>query len=668
MVASLTPVSCGGCSVANLDAATGTFDLLPGPGFTGSATLSYTVVDNGCPDSATSDAAMITVTVAEPVIWFVNGSGGSDSNGGDLSAPFATVGKATTTIGAATNHKIFVYAGTYTQGASLNQDGWLIGEGVTGASFDAVFGITPPTGTVARPGIGGTRPTLQNTVTMGTSSQVKGLNITAGANTGLTASSKTGLATADVSVTTTTGIAVNLSGSGGVISLTSVSANGGSNGIVLENTTGSFTVTGDGGDTNNGSGGTITSMVGPDMVTNTDRAGSGVYLRNATSVSLGYMNLTSNQNAGLFGDDVTGLTLTRVNVTNNGNSATGADAGLRFFELLGSCAFNDIVVSGSSEDNIRLTPTSGTLTNLAIMGGTIGPNSATTGGNGITLFGTGTATWTLNVSGVTFQSNRGSALLSNQASSASHTVNVGTSIFRDNGKGVSLATNTSADLTFGVSNNTEIVRSLSNALELVTSFDSTSAMQVQGTLSGNVVGDANADSGSAQLHGIALDLRGDERSILAVSNNSVRHVDLVGLFVNDADFGTNPGSPSDHDLTMRDNSVQDIDDNSGFPCGAPFGTLVDMRHTTTACLDMAGNTSAESPQACGAAQFRLRQRDTSAFQLERLDDGNGTPNELITSTATVASHVLNENDPGGTANVTLVSGFTETTNGTCVKP
>ncbi|HEX6737818.1 MAG TPA: hypothetical protein VF310_06095, partial [Vicinamibacteria bacterium] len=319
-------------------------------------------------------------------------------------------------------------------------------------------------------------------------------------------------------------------------------------------------------------------------------------------------------------------------------------------------------------DEIRITPASGVLTNLTVSASTIGPNSATTGGNGITLLGTGSATGTLTVTGTLFNGIRAAAVLSNFSSTGSHTVNVTGSTFRDNGKGVSLANNVSTDMTFNVTGNLEVVRSASNALELLTSFDATPSMLNSGTIGNNVVGNGAADSGSATLHGIAIDLRGDERSVLAVNGNSVRNVDFNGIFLQDADFGSLGGSPSDADLTVRDNSIQNIDDNSGFPCGAPYGILVDMRNTTTACLDMFSNTSAESPQSCGAAHIRLRQRDTSTFQLERLSDGDGTPGELINTVATVQAHVVAENDAGTTANVTLVSGFTEAATGTCVKP
>jgi hypothetical protein len=185
------------------------------------------------------------------------------------------------------------------------------------------------------------------------------------------------------------------------------------------------------------------------------------------------------------------------------------------------------------------------------------------------------------------------------------------------------------------------------------------------------VGNTAADSGSRDLHGIAVDLRGDARTILNVSSNSVRHVDFMGIFIQDADFGASVGSSST-DLTVRDNSVQDIDDNSPFPCGAPYGTLVDIRHDTLACMDMAGNLSAQSPVACVPpplpVHFRLRQRDTSVFRLERLTDGDATPGELIADPATVEAFVVAQNDPGSTANAVLSLGFTEAPSGACVKP
>jgi hypothetical protein len=243
--------------------------------------------------------------------------------------------------------------------------------------------------------------------------------------------------------------------------------------------------------------------------------------------------------------------------------------------------------------------------------------------------------------------------------------------FRDNGRAISLSANGTAGLSLRLENNLEILRSAGNAIEVMSSADTLATTQVVGSISGNVVGDANANSGSHDAYGIVVDLRGDERAIVSLANNDVRHTDWSGLFVTDADFGAIPGAPSDSDVTVRDNTVRDIDDDSAFTCGAPWGTLVDFRRDTLGCLDLAGNTSAESPAACqDSARFRVRQRDTSTVLFERLSDGDATPNELITDKAVVQNHVVTDNDPGSTANVMLATGFgfTEAASGACVKP
>jgi hypothetical protein len=167
------------------------------------------------------------------------------------------------------------------------------------------------------------------------------------------------------------------------------------------------------------------------------------------------------------------------------------------------------------------------------------------------------------------------------------------------------------------------------------------------------------------MFGIALDLRGDQDSIIAVNNNNVRNSDFEGIWVSSADFGTLVGPSARLDLTLRDNTVGAPDDNSGFPVGLVRGVLVDGRHTTTVCLDMSSNTSAGIG---GGEHFRVRQRDTATFHLERLSDGDGTPNELINNVATVEAHIAAQNDAGSTADATLITGFIEAANGFCRKP
>src|SRR5581483_1024041 len=79
------------------------------------------------------------------------------------------------------------------------------------------FGITPPAGTIARPSINGSRPTIQGTVNVKENTAVEGLNINVGAGvkgltkpSNLTAGTSGSVVTmADVNVTSTTGNAVD---------------------------------------------------------------------------------------------------------------------------------------------------------------------------------------------------------------------------------------------------------------------------------------------------------------------------------------------------------------------------------------------------------------------------------------------------------------------------
>ena len=125
-VASITSNSGG--TVSNVSLSAGTFDFDPNAGFVGTATVNYTVADNGCPGIATSAAATISITVNGPVIWFVNAAVAGPGDG-RLSNPFKTLASADAVDAA--NHGIFLYTGTYVTGLVLNSGEKLIGQGVT---------------------------------------------------------------------------------------------------------------------------------------------------------------------------------------------------------------------------------------------------------------------------------------------------------------------------------------------------------------------------------------------------------------------------------------------------------------------------------------------------------------------------------------------------------
>ena len=197
---------------------------------------------------------------------------------------------------------------------------------------------------------------------------------------------------------------------------------------------------------------------------------------------------------------------------------------------------------------------------------------------------------------------------------------------------------------------------------MASSTTSTNASQWIGNIAGVSIGNGTPDSGSQDLHGIAIEMNGDADSIQSITGNTVRNTDIEGIFVqsrldNDAD-----AQVGRHDFALVDNGTAAPDDNSAFPFGAVYGNRVESRNTTVLCLDMAGNNAGS---VGGLEHFRLRQRDTAAFHFERLTDGDGTPNEVILSTALVESHMVSQNDPGNTADATLTTGFNEAADNVC---
>ena len=650
-VASLT--SGAGGTVSNLNAATGTFDFEPNPGFTGTATASYTVQDTGCLGTATSAPATISITVNGPVIWFVNQAAAAGGNG-TLARPFQTVAAADGVDAA--NQRIFVASGAYLNGIALNSDEWLIGQGVSGASFDAVFGIAPPVGTLARPAIGGARPTLQNTVTLGTNSQVKGLNIASATTTGITASGKTGLVTGEVSVTTTTGTAVNLANSGGAVSFTSVSANGAASGIVLNNTTGSFTVTGTGA---TGSGGTIQNSSGP-----------GISLTSTANVSLSRMNIQSGGDDGIRGSSVTGLSLNGVQVTSNGNAA--GEAGVDLTNLIGTGTWTGITVNGSAEDNVVIRNSSGTLTNLTVTGSTFSNNSSI-GNDGFLMEGLGTASMKASVTGSTFTANRGdhfqaaagnSAVLdvvfSGNTLTGGHPTALGQGITINAATGVASGGYTGR-VDYDINGN-NVNGAITNAIHVILGTSGAGAV-FDGFIRNNVIGTSGAAlSCSSQANGIGVEARGNGTHNSAVTGNTIRQCFDRGILSEAGD------GDSVLNLTVQSNTIDQqvdagareaIQTNYGITSTNVFGNV----DTNNVCLQLGGAGALANVFSHGGGapdDFRLRKRQEATV---RLPGYVGGTDQTAGSLAQVVAFIQGQNtgsagEPGSAAASGAGGGYT----------
>ncbi len=664
-VASIT-ANTGG-TVSNVNLAAGTFDFEPTAGFTGTAVVNYAVQDDGCPlPAATSAPATISITVSGPVIWFVDASVAGPGDG-RLSNPFKNLTGATSADAVdAANQRIFVFSGTYASGITLNSGEWLIGQGVSGASFDAVFGITPPLGTIARPSIGGTRPTLQNTVTMDTNSQVKGLNIASTTNAGITASGKTGLVTGEVSVTTTTGAAANFANSGGTLSFTSISANGGTNGIVLNNTTGSFTVTGTGAA---GSGGTIQNMTGLDGATD----GIGVYLSNAQNVSLNWMQINDHSNFAIRGDNVTNFAMDRTVVSGaNGTNpaATPREASVLFNGLFGTGSIINSTVSGGIEDNIRIENTTATpLTSLTVSGtgGTssscqIRDNSSVSGNIGFRLAGFNNANMAVTVTGCLFTGNRTDAINIDAANTASVTSTVTNNYViggspNQGNLGINVTSGATGTHAYTVSNDfvgTDGVTPaslLNTGINLFSGNGSTLGTPTVGFVQSNTVRNAGAGSG----HGVQIfqDLSSTLRT--NVNANTVSNVAL--------DFGIRVEGAGDPAAVVPSGEIQAgvTNNNSSVLTTALDAIRVRSRRTIALCSEIRANTTNAGGTVGGFFGLFTNQANTSTFSIEGLAPGAQTA-------ATAQTYLISQNPAAASLSATAVTNYTGVAANACAIP
>jgi large repetitive protein len=148
-----------------------------------SDSFNYTVCDSGVPMPPACTVATATVALSGNAVWFVNPAAAAGGDG-TLARPFQTIGQAATAAGV--DGLIFAFSGNHSGGHTLSNGQRLIGQGVSVASatsFDAVFGLTPPATSVARPSIGGSHPVITtvggsvNGIVLGNGNTVRGIEI-----------------------------------------------------------------------------------------------------------------------------------------------------------------------------------------------------------------------------------------------------------------------------------------------------------------------------------------------------------------------------------------------------------------------------------------------------------------------------------------------------------
>jgi hypothetical protein len=334
-------------------------------------------------------------------------------------------------------------------------------------------------------------------------------------------------------VTSAGGVAVRVEnttiGASG-LTFRSVSANGGTNGIVLNNTgaVNGLQVTGTGAA---GSGGTIQSVSGADAST----AGIGVYLSGVRNVQLAYMTLTGADNFAIRGVGVVDFSLGNSVVNGiSGTTAALAEGAISFTSLTGAASITNSQVSGGLTDNLNVSNTAGTLDRLTISGSTIGQNGAADGDDGVAIEATGSAVVKVTVQNSTFTGARADLFqmtLANSAAAdlvfAGNTLNNGQANPLSGGGGV-LVTSTGGSPTLSYAMTGNAVRGTTGAAVAVIKGAGTGTFT--GSITNNVIGQSGvANSGSSQGSGIIVDLIGGGAHTASVTGNQVFQFTNFGI-------------------------------------------------------------------------------------------------------------------------------------------
>jgi hypothetical protein len=522
--------------------------------------------------------------------------------------------------------------------------------------------------------------------------------VATGASAGVTLASNTGatvqFAGGGLAITTTTGAGFTATGGGTVqvtganntiasaggvalsvvdtdigasgITFRSISANGGTSGIVLSGTgtANGLNVTGSGAA---GSGGTIANTSGP-----------GISLEGTTSPSFAWMVVQSTGGSGIRGTGVVNFTLAGSTVTGSGSAAD--DANLDFFanaapgtenNLSGAVSITGNTLSAPRHHNVDIQNWSGTIGSLNISGNVL-TNTSTLSGSGIRVLALGSAGSVAKVTRATIDGNQinqvpsGVGLLVQCGNAAAGgplgecgVEGSATDVFAvtDNQvRGLSAASRIGAEglvatlngrgrANFNVSGND--VRHTTGRAMVVTVFGQgrmTSTVTNNTVVANNAFGSTGIEVGADSTAGMP-----SFASYRAtVTGNNVSQTDGVGI------YAIARGSSDTLGVKLQNNTV------AAPLSGVRPGIRIDSGSAlgnTTVCLNASGNTSAGSG---GTAGMGVRKQGTNPAVNVFGISGIGTPTP---TNAEVVAHLSAQNPAGGGTLVLSGSGY-----GSCSLP
>ncbi|MFQ6028491.1 MAG: Ig-like domain-containing protein, partial [Dehalococcoidia bacterium] len=672
----------------------GTFTYEPPPGFVGTDTFDYTAQDN----DGQTDPGTVSIVITDMIWFIDNSSAGSDSGtladpftslGSFNSAQGASSPNATD------GDTIFVYEGNadYYGGIVLRDDQIFIGEGA-GASIETIASLSLPTYSVALPSTGGTSPIFtttgsDNAIELSTDNTIRGLDIGNTGGTGINglevgtlAVSEVGISgtgggvdltstigspiavtldslstsdandegirlsgvSGDFDVTGTTGTlahagiaAVDIDGNSSVdlgLTFASVASSGATNGIDIEDTTGSFTVTGTGGAD---SGGIVSSS-----------GGSAVFLSDATSISLTQMDLSSSvgqdvisatnvngftldsvdvlagatgNSRAFFGSTVTDLSVVSGTILDGGGGSVSNIDAVRITNLLGASSFTDSTIRNGKDINLLIENTTSTNSPDTItLGGTMTVmNSA--GGDNVQIEADSSADINLTVGSSVSISGTGQDGFQLEGDGGDFEATIdGTSISGNLGSAVNVSA-TGGDMDVTVQNLTGLNSGGTNVLNFINTGT--------GTLKADVNNNSISGTSSA-FTGIRLIQEGNGTVTALVTDNTItgglndwgiRGQARAGSGTLNLTIGGTVGDNLGNSVTLSGNiaALEGIAIESGDSGGGDSNTV---------CLNMEDNSSSSATAV--QEGYRLRHRTGYTFRLQ--DFPSGTVANWVTNT------------------------------------
>ncbi|WP_206535346.1 hypothetical protein [Mesorhizobium sp. M7A.F.Ca.US.011.01.1.1] len=460
-------------------------------------------------------------------------------------------------------------------------------------------------------------------------------------------------------ITSGTGTALNvvnttIGGSG--VTFQSISANGGTNGIVLNNTgSGGLTVTGVG--TTAGSGGTIqnttgrgASFISASNITlknmnftnagtddlDADNSGlstgdnlatnAAIHLQNVSTATLDRIAISGGAEQGINGNTVSNFTLSNSSISNAGNGAD--EDGIHFYNMSGTSAVTNTTITGSGDDNFQLQNQSGTLA-LTISGGS---STGAVLGSGY-LFGIrGTSNATINFSGANSSNNFSGGIVADAFDNSTMNLNVINSTSSSNNDQLSVSAGDNSDVSLVATGNTlsstatgdfVVVSLLGSAFDNGFTFDArieNNTITVANGLTADGIAVFNAGGGAMRV-GIknnTIDYAGTQRAILVQTGQDGAGSILAQI----------TGNAIDIKLDGAGNAVAGILVQSGITSPTGDGSSIDLNIGGAGALANTFTHSVGGTMAAG--DIRVRQRNNGTINLSGYA---GAPTDLAAAIA-----------------------------------